>query len=89
MKFKHQRLLDTGKAPTMEECAQFLVPDENYLPFAGSRRHDVVTKGKRKRAKHKVALPEEDIAAKRLERVVYGSDHEDSVMGMGMDMDRS
>lgn len=87
MKFKHQRLLDTGKPPSIEECAQFLVPDESYQPFSGSRRHDLMHKGKRKRARHKVALPEEEIAARRLERVVYGSDPEDSRIGMGMDID--
>ncbi|PVG00043.1 hypothetical protein CPB86DRAFT_783178 [Serendipita vermifera] len=69
MKFKHQQLADTGVGPTEEECASLLVPDDQYavhlsrkLPAGGY---------KKKRSKAKRALPEEEVAARRLELAVH------------------
>lgn len=67
VKFKHQHLYDTGKPPTEEECSRFLAPDEEYKLHISKKM-----KGqKRKRAKAKETLPEEEIAARRLELAVF------------------
>ena len=82
VKFKHQRLSDTGKPPTEEECSHLLVVDEESGQHASNKvpRHQ-----KRRKAKAKETMPEEEIAARRLEMAVSqmeGTREED-----GMDVD--
>lgn len=64
MKFKHQRLCDTGIPPSEEECARLLAPMES----TSKRPPRIPTK--KKRAKARENMPEEEIAARRLELTV-------------------
>ena len=68
MKFKHQRLSDTGVGPTDEDCATLLAPDDQYMS-AINRKIPTTARGRRK-AKAKINMPEEEMAARRLELAV-------------------
>ncbi|KAG8787839.1 tau 95 subunit of transcription factor TFIIIC [Serendipita sp. 397] len=67
VKFKHQRLCDTGNAPEDEECTDFLLPDEEFL---GVVRKYSTDRRQRKRSKAKGPDIEEEKVARRLERLV-------------------
>jgi hypothetical protein len=68
MKFKHQRLSDTGVGPTDEDCATLLAPDDQYVKTI-SRKIPTAPR-ERKKAKAKINMPEEEMAARRLELAV-------------------
>jgi hypothetical protein len=76
-------LSDTGKPPTEEECVHLLIVDEEsgqHAPKKASKNAQ-----KRRKAKAKETVPEEEIAARRLEMAVIqmeGTREED-----GMDID--
>jgi len=69
MKFKHQRLSDTGVGPTDEDCATLLTPDDQYMS-ATSRKLQTTARTNKKKAKAKVNMPEEELTARRLELAV-------------------
>lgn len=69
MKFKHQRLCDTGVGPTDEDCAALLAPDDQYITSV-NRKLPTATRSDRRKAKSKNKIPEEEVAARRLELAV-------------------
>jgi hypothetical protein len=75
-------LSDTGKPPTEEEYAHLLTVDEESGQHSNKAQRHVQ---KRRKAKAKETIPEEEIAARRLEMAVSqmeGTREED-----GMDID--
>lgn len=83
MKFKHQRLCDTGIAPTDEDCATLLAPDDQLT--AVNKKLPTTSRSDRRKAKVKSNMPEEEAAARRLELAVSRLEMEEESEYMDVD----